>query len=71
MAGSCEYSHELLGSMKGGEFTDQLSDYRLLETDSASHEAAEESSPFFRSQYCGQCPYGPDTYHRSAPSVSA
>jgi hypothetical protein len=35
VAGSCEYSSESSGSIKGGEFLKQLSDYQLLK-DSAS-----------------------------------
>jgi hypothetical protein len=35
MAGSCAHGNEPLGSIKGGEFPDQLSDYTLLKDDSA------------------------------------
>jgi hypothetical protein len=30
VAGSCEHGNEPLGSIKGGEFRDQLSDCQLL-----------------------------------------
>jgi hypothetical protein len=30
MVGSCEHNNEHLGSIKGGEFRDQLSDYKIL-----------------------------------------
>jgi hypothetical protein len=30
VAGSCEYGNERSGSMKGGEFLDELSEYQLL-----------------------------------------
>jgi hypothetical protein len=36
MAGCCEYGNELLGSIKGGEFLDELSDCQLLKKDSAA-----------------------------------
>jgi hypothetical protein len=32
--GSCEFSDEPAGSIEGGEFTEQLSDYQLQKTDS-------------------------------------
>jgi hypothetical protein len=32
--GSCEHGNEPLGSIKGGEFLDWLSDYYLLKKDS-------------------------------------
>jgi hypothetical protein len=35
VASSCEYDKELLGSIKGGEFLDYLSDYELFKEDSA------------------------------------
>jgi hypothetical protein len=35
VAGSSEHGNELLGSIKGGEFLDQLSDCQLLKKDSA------------------------------------
>jgi hypothetical protein len=35
MAGSCGHGDELLGSIKGGEFLDQLIDYKLLRKYSA------------------------------------
>jgi hypothetical protein len=50
VAGPCGYGNELSGSINGGEFSDQLSDYQLLERNSA---------PFtvdlilnFTSEYC-------------------
>jgi hypothetical protein len=30
VAGSCEHGNEILDSIKGGEFLDQMSDYYLL-----------------------------------------
>jgi hypothetical protein len=30
VAGCCEHGNELSGSIKGGEFLDQISDYYLL-----------------------------------------
>jgi hypothetical protein len=30
VAGSCEHDNETSGSIKGGEFLDQLSDYQFL-----------------------------------------
>jgi hypothetical protein len=36
LAGGCEHGNELSGSMKDREFTDQLSDYRLIKKDSVS-----------------------------------
>lgn len=30
VAGSCEHSYELPGSIKGGRFYDQMNDYKLL-----------------------------------------
>jgi hypothetical protein len=35
-AGPCEHGNEPSVSLKGGEFLDQLSDYKLLKKDSAS-----------------------------------
>jgi hypothetical protein len=35
VAGSCEYGNELSGSIRGGEFLDQLCDYQLLKKDTA------------------------------------
>jgi hypothetical protein len=35
VAGSCEHGNEPSGSIKGGEFLDQLSDCQLLKKDSA------------------------------------
>jgi len=34
--GSCEHDNELVGSIKGREFLDYLSDYKLFKKDSAS-----------------------------------
>jgi hypothetical protein len=34
VTGSFEHDDELLGSIKGGEFLDQLSNYQLLEKES-------------------------------------
>jgi hypothetical protein len=34
VASSCEHDHESSGSIKGGEFLDQLSDYQLFKKDS-------------------------------------
>jgi hypothetical protein len=36
VASSCEHGDEHMGSIKGGEFLDKLSDYYLLKKDSAS-----------------------------------
>jgi hypothetical protein len=33
--GSCEHDNELSGSIKGGEFLDQLSDYKVFKKDYA------------------------------------
>jgi hypothetical protein len=35
VAGCCEHGNELLGSIKGGEFIDLLSNYQLVKKDSA------------------------------------
>jgi hypothetical protein len=35
VAGSCERGNEHYGSIKGGKFLDQLSDFQLLKKDSA------------------------------------
>jgi hypothetical protein len=35
VVGRCEHGNEPLGSIKGGEFLDKLSDYQLLKKDSA------------------------------------
>jgi hypothetical protein len=35
VAGCCEHGNEPPGSIKGEEFLDQLSDYKLLKNDSA------------------------------------
>jgi len=42
VAGSCEHCNEALGSIKGKEFLDYLSDYQLLKKDSASMELVVE-----------------------------
>jgi hypothetical protein len=36
VAGSCEHGNEPLGSIKGGEFLDCLTGYKLLKMDSAA-----------------------------------
>jgi hypothetical protein len=36
VAGSCEHGNEPSGSIKGGEFLDQLSDYNVLMWDYGS-----------------------------------
>jgi len=36
VVGSCEHGNEPLGSIKGGELRDYLSDYQLFNKDSAS-----------------------------------
>jgi hypothetical protein len=36
VAGFCAHGNESSGSMKGGEFSDQLSEYRFLKKDSAA-----------------------------------
>jgi hypothetical protein len=37
MTGPCEHGYEPSGSIKDGEFFDQLSDYWLLKKDSCMH----------------------------------
>jgi hypothetical protein len=35
VVGSCEHGNEPSGSIKGGEFLDKMSDYKLINRDSA------------------------------------
>jgi hypothetical protein len=38
VAGSCEHGNETSGSIRSGEFLDQLGDYKLVRKDSCSME---------------------------------